>query len=279
MTTVGKTIVVLILIMSLVFMSFTVMVYATHRNWKDLVKNPVTGLETQLANKQRELQVLESQRQEALDQLAFEKAARTEALAVLEVKRLELEEQLSRKEEELRLSQSEARDRLRTLESAQTEMRRLKDEVGQLRDEIRITRQDRNDQVAAVRELTDRLNQGEGQLRRLRQRNEQLVSDLARATLVVESNDLNINDPIDQIPPRLEGVITAVRGTSMIEVSMGADEGLRRGHEVDVYNLQGAYLGRATIVETTNDRSVARIIPSFQQGVMRKGDRVATRLL
>ncbi len=279
MTTIGKILIVLILIMSLVFMSFTVMVYATHRNWKDLVENPTTGLKAQLSAKQRQLQQTEAERQEVLDQLAYEKAARTEALAVLEVKRLEMEEQLSKTEQELQSLQKESSDALRTLDTAQTELQRLKSEVGQLRDEIKTTRQDRNQQVAAVRRLTDELNQGEGQLRRLRDRNNELMSELTRASLVVESNGLNVDDPIDQIPPKLDGVITSVRGTGLIEVSLGSDEGLRRGHLVDVYTSQGGYLGRASVVETSHDRSVAKIIPEFQQGVMRKGDRVATRLL
>ena len=275
MTLVGKILVVLILIMSLVFMSFTVMVYSTHRNWKDETAN----VKSQLDAKKRELEQLKLQRQEALDQLAHEKAARTKAISVLEVRKLEMEEQLAKKEDELRTLQIDSRNAFKTLDQAQSEMSRLKDEVEQLRTEITKTRQDRNAQVAEVRVLTDRLNQGAGQLKRLKDRNEDLVSELARASLVVEGNGLSLDDPIDKIAPKLDGVITAVRNSSLIEVSLGADEGLRRGHEVDVYTKQGGYLGRAVVVETSNDRSVAKILSEFRQGVMRKGDRVATRLL
>lgn len=279
MTLVGKILILLILIMSLVFMSFTVMVYSTHRNWKDLVENPQSGLRAQLTKKQAEVQQLELKRQEALDQLAHEKAARTKAIAVLEVRKLDMEEQLAKKEDELRTLQSDSRAAIKTLDTAQSEMARLKDEVEQLRVEITQTRQDRNTQVAEVRTLTDKLNQGEGTLKRLKERNEQLVSELSRASLVVEGNGLSLDDPIDKIAPKLDGVVTAVRNNDLIEVSLGSDEGIRRGHEVDVYTSQGGYLGRATVVETSNDRSVAKIISAFRQGVMRKGDRVATRLL
>ena len=225
MTLVGKILVVLILIMSLVFMSFTVMVYSTHRNWKDLVENPQTGLKAQLTAKQNELRQKEQQRQEALDQLAHEKAARTKAISVLEVRKLEMEEQLAKKEDELRTLQIDSRNAIKTLDTAQSEMARLKDEVEQLRLEIKKTRQDRNVQVAEVRTLTDKLNQGEGQLKRLKERNEQLVSELSRASLVVEGNGLSLDDPIDKIAPKLDGVITAVRNTNLIEVSLGSDEG------------------------------------------------------
>jgi hypothetical protein len=70
-----------------------------------------------------------------------------------------------------------------------------------------------------------------------------------------------------------------VREGGLIEVSLGSDEGLRRGHKLDVYRLTGGYLGRAEVVDTNPDRAVARIIPEFRQGIIRKGDRVATKLL
>ena len=40
MNLVGKIFTVLIFVMSLVFMSFAVVVYATHRNWKEVVERP-----------------------------------------------------------------------------------------------------------------------------------------------------------------------------------------------------------------------------------------------
>ncbi len=275
MNLVGKILVLLIFIMSLVFMSFTVLVYSTHRNWKEEAQST----QKKLTAAQSQARELEQKRQEALDQLAHEKAARTKAISVLEVRKLEMEEQLAKKEDELRTLQIDSRASRKTLDTAQSEMRRLKDEVEQLRVEIKKTRNDRNQQVANVRMLTDRLNQGEGTLKRLRERNEQLVTELSRASLVVEGNGLSLDDPIDKIAPKLDGVITAVRKNNLIEVSLGSDEGIRRGHEFDVYTSQGGYLGRATVVETSYDRSVAKIMSEFQQGVMRKGDRVATRLL
>ena len=41
MTLVGKIFTVLIFVMSIVFMSFAVMTFATHKNWKEYVTNPV----------------------------------------------------------------------------------------------------------------------------------------------------------------------------------------------------------------------------------------------
>ena len=100
MSLVGRILIFLILLMSLVFMTVTMMVYATHRNWKDLVENPSTGLKTKLDNTKAQVAELEKQREDALNLLAFERAARAESLAVLEVRSRELSQQLVKAEQE-----------------------------------------------------------------------------------------------------------------------------------------------------------------------------------
>ena len=90
---------------------------------------------------------------------------------------------------------------------------------------------------------------------------------------------MSVDTPVDDMPPQVDGVVTAVRDSNLIEVSMGRDEGIRRGHTLDVYRATGTYLGRLKVIETSSDRAVGRIVPEFLQGVIRKGDRVASRLL
>ncbi|NQT39867.1 MAG: hypothetical protein HQ581_20405, partial [Planctomycetes bacterium] len=60
MNLVGKIFTVFIFLMSLVFMSFAVAVYATHQNWREIVTNQKAtaekplGLESQLKNVRNE---------------------------------------------------------------------------------------------------------------------------------------------------------------------------------------------------------------------------------
>ncbi|MEM8677870.1 MAG: hypothetical protein AAGF97_00815 [Planctomycetota bacterium] len=279
MTLVGKILVVLIFIMSLVFMSFTLAVYSTHRNWKDLVENPNTGLKARLTQKEQQLRQKENEKQEALNKLAYERATRTEALAVLEVKLSELTAELARNEESLRTTQTQLGEANQVVSSSLAQKQRLTEEVTKLREEVKGAREDRDFQVAEVQKLTDRINQSQGQLRRLRDRNNQLTGELGRAQVLLDSNDLDLNAPLDGQPPRLDGVVTAVRQRDLVEVSLGADEGVRRGHKLDIYAGSGAYLGRLEVVETAPDRAVGRVVPQYSQGVIRKGDRVATKLL
>jgi hypothetical protein len=84
-------------------------------------------------------------------------------------------------------------------------------------------------------------------------------------------------------PPRLDGVILASRATGYVEISLGSDDGLEKGHELDVYRVgptvaENKYLGKVRVVQTEPDKSVAQILPNFKRGAIQKEDRVATRL-
>jgi hypothetical protein len=278
MTFVGKLLVVLIFVMTIVFMSFTLMVYSSHQNWRKAVEDPNTGFKVRLEQARQENSRLEAKRQETLNQLALERAARAQAIAELEARSAGLEKQLATTDEQLRNLQIEHGKAVQTMETAQNQMSALRTEVDHLSQEVRRTRQDRDAQLALVGEMTNRLEEREGELSRAKEQNRQLVSRLAQAQLVLDRHDLSPDMPVDDLPPELDGVVTAVRH-GLIEVSLGADDGLRRGHKLDVYSENGSYLGRLEVTQTSPDRSVGRLLPEFQQGVIRKDDRVATRLL
>ena len=176
MALVGKIMTVAILLMSLLFMGFSIMNYATQRNYKALINgnDGATGLNDQL----RELNNEVRQRQQELEmignKIALEKAARRSALAVLETKSHESQNIIAQKRGELEQLTLEHQRNINTLSTAQDDMRRLKDEADQLRQELKQVLTDRNSEYAAVTELTDKINQAEGVLRRLEERSQQL---------------------------------------------------------------------------------------------------------
>ena len=61
MNLVGKIFIVLILVMALVWMGLSVAVYAAHKNWKDHVENPTTGLNKQLEEAKARTQQLKDE--------------------------------------------------------------------------------------------------------------------------------------------------------------------------------------------------------------------------
>jgi hypothetical protein len=75
----------------------------------------------------------------------------------------------------------------------------------------------------------------------------------------------------------VEGVVTAVGAKDLLEISIGADDGLKKGHTLEIYR-SNSYLGRVQVMETWPDRAVVKIIPEYRKVIIKKGDRVATKL-
>lgn len=281
----GKIFVVLILVFSLVFMSLAVAVYATHKNWHDVVKNTEPGkplgLESQLRAAQTTNDEL-NQKLAALEQkLQSEEASRREAIAKLENEKVQLVEQvtgLQTKEDQLVESERKA---VATMEATQQTLVALRDEVDKLRQEIRTVQAEKEDNFQQVVKLTDELHQSQSELTRLNERSLQLTEQVARQKTVLEMHDLDEFEPLDGRPPRVDGVVLASSSEGLIEISLGSDDGIRKGHLLEVYRLRpdvSKYLGRIEIIRTAPDKSVAKVIPEFRKGVIEKEDRVATRL-
>jgi hypothetical protein len=85
---------------------------------------------------------------------------------------------------------------------------------------------------------------------------------------------------IDALPrdrvPALDGDVIAV-AEGMIEVSLGADDGLQVGHTLEVYR-SGEYLGRAVVRAVKPDHAIAELVKEFSRGIVQRGDKVTTKL-
>ncbi len=283
MNLLGKIFTVLIFIMSLVFMSFAVAVYATHTNWKEKLLNTDTtggkqlGVKPQL-DQQKELnRELQARIEQLNNALAKERAARVNVLAALEAKLLQLNQQLVQKEDELSKLETAHQQLVETNDNTQDMLTALTNEVKTLRDEIRTAQQDRDEQFAAVVALTDQLNQARGEQARLAERNQQLIAQNATMSRVLERNGLTAETPVSHIPPRLDGLVTEATSADLIEISLGSDDGLKKGHLLEV--TRGTqYLGRVEVVSTKPDVSVARILKPYQKGPIKRGDSVRTKV-
>lgn len=287
MNLVGKIFTVLILVMSLVFMSFAVAVYATHKNWKEVVLNPEAthnkpkGLKYQLEDAQQENQQLRDLRDELDDKLAREKADKRQALAKLESENEELRRLRDQHVEELSKLRESQRESVAAMQATQETLAALRTEVDTLREKIRQAQADRDEHFKEVVQVTDELHQAVNELKRLKARQVTLAADLAKAKEVLRHFNLTVDTPIDDTPPDVEGVVLATPGSNLVEVSIGSDDGIREGHTLQVYRISGGvrtYLGRVTVVKTSPDKSVAKIDPNYRKGTIQKGDRVDSKL-
>jgi len=283
MTFIGKIFTVLIFIMSIVFMSMSLMVFATHKNWKLIATNAQPGpgqplgLKQQLDQRQQEIKKLRDEKAKLEELFAAERAARTYVVASLNSKLTQLDGQLKQKEQELTNLQGAHTEQTTALQTLENNNKALIEEVGQLRDNIKIAQQDRDTQFGEVVRLTDVLHTTSGDLRVRTERVGQLVDQVAAQKLVMDKVGVSIYTPVQQIEPKVDGVVLAVGAKDLIEISLGSDDGLKEGHKMEVF--RGAtYLGRIVIVRTEANRAVGRVVPEYRKGIIRKDDRVTTRL-
>lgn len=273
MTLVGKILTVLILIMSIAFLMVALTVFATHRNWREVAMDHKKVIEDLRTTNQR----LREEQQRADDRLAIEQAARRFALAALQSRLDALTNQLNQREGQLRSLQAENDTNTETLRQNTEELSRLTTEVGGLRDEIRVAQQDRDVKFATVIALTDNISGLQGQLMTFREQDVALRERVSRMKLVMDAHELTEFTPVVDIPPRVDGIVTKVGEKVLIEISIGKDDGLRKGHTLEVFRAN-AYLGRVVVKSLQPDRAVCEILPEYRKGIIKRGDRVATKL-
>lgn len=277
MTLVGKIFTMLIFIMSLVFMTFSVMLFATHKNWKDIAVNPTTGLKAQLTQAYEAKRGLEVELERLRTQLAEHQAARTQALATLQVSVADATAKLETTSASLAKLQADQSQTVKALEIAEQNLEKTTTEVGLLRDNIVTVQQDRDDKLARVVNLSDLNNQATAKLAQLEERKQQLITQVASQKAVMEKFNITVNTPVEAIPPAVDGVVLAVSDKDLVEVSIGLDDGLREGHKLEAFR-GNQYLGRLNVRKVTANRAVAEIDPKLKQGPIKTGDRVATNI-
>ena len=272
MNLLGKIFVVLVFIMSLVFMSFAVAVYGTHKNWKEEAAKQKQAVQTAVTQRDE----VEAEKLRLEEQIQKEEIARREAIGKLETERDELAKQRDELAAERDNLAAKDKAAVAALDSAQQNLAKLTAEVGTLRNDIRQAQQARDQHFKQVVGLTDLLHQAQGELRRLDERRVQLAAEIAQGRTVLRAHGLTKDTPVDGIPPQLHGKVLAVNRDNLIEVSLGSDDGLRVGHTLEVYR-NAKYLGRVEVLNTSTDRAVAKILPAFRKAAIQQGDDVATR--
>ncbi|MEK6233835.1 MAG: hypothetical protein N2C14_03900, partial [Planctomycetales bacterium] len=111
-------------------------------------------------------------------------------------------------------------------------------------------------------------------------RGEDLATDLATNEQVLKINKLTRQSGFGDAP-NVEGLITALNAKEkMVEISLGSDDGLMQGHQLDVFRLtpSSRSLAKIEIVSTRKDRAVAKILPGTMKGAIERNDHVATKL-
>lgn len=271
MNILGKIFVFAVLIMSVVFMSFAVAIFSSHTNWKAEAEA--------LAQKLDDLTKDRKQKEAAItklnEEIAASIAARDQVVAALQAALTEKNRELAELQKDRDDKLSKLDEDIATLAKAKQERDDAATRIEDLRKEIDGLQETLKGMVNRGAELAAKLHQTESELAMANERREQLVEQVQRAKTVLTENNLSLRSPTTNVPV-VDGEVVAV-SDSLAEVSIGSDDGLQKGHELEVFRAD-QYLGRLEVVSVKPDRAVARIIKEYARGIVQRGDRVATRL-
>jgi hypothetical protein len=287
MNLVGKIFTVLILVMSVLFMAFAMAVYATHKNWRELVMNeqPTAdkplGLAKQLRDAQEKNRQLSDESEKLQQQFNAEKAAKLQAVTKLETELKAALDELKNLTAKQNVLEKDKRTAEAAMNATQANATGYRTELESQRKTVNDSQKDRDAHFQELMRKNDELNQAINEKDLLKKRTDELAKDLAKAEKVLRKHGLDKNKDYSNVPPIVDGVIRATPGAGLVEISIGADDGLLKGHRLEVYRTAGGqstYVGRIEVVSTAPDRAVCKIDSKYQNSQVMVGDRVASKI-
>jgi hypothetical protein len=271
MTLLGKVFTGLIFLLSVIFFSLAVAVNASHINQKTLATKYQTEAKAAQGKNTELTRLLETTK----DELAIEQLARRSALGALQTQLGQMQEGLQKKELELQNAQSALTQLVATEKQTQDELQAKSADNELLRKQMVDAREDRNQLFQRLVTVKDEFNRLQGIYQSDKVRERDMATKLTMAT--EKLSKLDIRPETLLTAPTVNGQVTAVSTTGLVEVSLGRDDGLREGFTLEVHR-DGQYLGRLKVKTVADDKSVAEIMTGYQKGYMRAGDRVDSKL-
>ncbi len=223
---------------------------------------------------------LQTEHNRRVEDLERDKTAAEQQAAKLDAERVSLAERNTTIQVELDGLRQKQTEGIAAVASTQKLNEGLVADVTDLRKRIRDAIENRDRLFKTALDATEELHKAAGEYNTARERNEQLTKQVAGMTAVMGARGLDPATDPGSVVPTVEGVVSKIErkaGGQLVEVTIGADDGLKTGNTLEV--SRGAkYLGRVEIIQTSPDKSVGRVDRKFQQGQIQEGDRVATRI-
>jgi hypothetical protein len=284
MNLIGKIFVFAVFIMSLVLMTFATAIYISHTNWQDLVERPrdqVTaekplGLRYKLEEEKEKREELDRQITDLKAQIAASEAARDKVVAKLQVALGEKTQELDTLRVEKEMRQKDIQDLTMKLQEANQSLEQASQEAMKLKKEVDDQQNTVNQQVVRAADLAKQLAEQKAWLEIANERKAQLEKTVANARLLLQQSGLSVDSPPRDRVPKLDGTVLVVTA-GMVQVSIGADDGLQVGHTLEVYRGD-QYVGRVVVRAVRPDHAVAEPVREYMRDGIQREDRVTTRL-
>ena len=275
MNLLGRLFIVLIFIGSIMLASFAVTLFATHTNWREQFNRTNAAL-TSRTQELAELQAQKAMMEAALRLEINNQASRNIALA-------DRVRQLTQDNETARDDIAELREDLAVqvaaVEAAHETTARLRERFDGQSTALNAAQ---TEWVAIATELVKKTDEAHAlsvQVTNYQTTAAKLAEDYRSAVEVLRIHNLQPNPALyaKRPPAGIEGLVTEVRPGGWVEISLGSDSGLAKGHQLDVVRTRdgrSVYIGKIEIADPAADRASARIMPEFRLGVVQRGDTV-----
>ena len=275
MNLLGRLLIVLILIGSIIFMSFAVVLYATHTNWKEQANT----LEQKLKTKTDEYNELQKSKETMETALRLEIKRQTDRGVALTEKVRQLTDDNTQAQKNITELNVQLAERIKTAELSLNELNALRTRLDGI---SKALFDSQNEWVDMSTQLTKKIDEAHGlalQLATYQSVCAQLAEDYKKAVEVLRKHGLSPDPELyaSRPPAGIHGTVTEVRPRGIVELSIGSDSGLVKGHQLDVVRNRGgssSYIGKVEITETAPDRAVARFMPEFSRGIVQRDDEV-----
>jgi hypothetical protein len=278
MTNVGKIFTVVVFIMSIFYMGVGVLVLATHKNWRDEILGDASrpGLKKQLADSEAVNKQLRGELEALNLAKAQEQLSRRLVIPSLRVKLDQAEAQVRVLNDQLAKLTADQGLLVKQMETQQQNLDKFTNETMALRDGIKKSQQERDATFGKYVALLENFNQASTQLSTLEERSKMMADELALRTEIMNKLSISLNERTEQLAQDVKGEVREISGDKVV-ISVGFDDGIRVGQELDVYT-KTAYRGKVRIIKVEPDKAVGEILPEFTKGRMQRGDSVANKI-
>jgi hypothetical protein len=260
-------------------MSFSVAVYSTSKNWKNESEKHEKDLKDSKTEAGRLKDRLEKLEKSIVDQLKAKDDENMALYAQIDI----FQAEAKKSGETLNQLQTAINTATQTIKTTHTSLNTAQAQQDDLRKVFRQTQQDWNVLLSNFVEKTDLAHTLSMKLNNLESVSQELVKQYNDAKLVLGQFGLKpVPELYKGVPPfQVTGRITDIRpATSMVQVTIGEDSGLMKGHQLDIYRKsedgRDIYLGVVEVVLTTPNRAACKVLPEYRKGTVQVDDIVTS---
>ncbi len=276
MNNIGRAFVVLIALACLVFLTFSVVLYTSHKNWKETSAK----IEAKIKPLEEQRDRLTAEKEDLLRMIDIEKSAYLKTIAALKTQAQMLDRENKDLAEKNTVLESDIRRRTDVLTANNEQIKELQATISSLSNDLASAQQSRSKYLSDLAAVIGEMHEGATVLGEVQKTNVSLRNDLEKAITVLDMKGLDSSASLYGTTPPfvLNGKVTAVKNNAekLIIIDLGSDEGLKAEHQLEV-SRGAVYLGKVQVVSTEPHAAVCKILPQYKQGEIKEGDNVSTK--